>query len=778
MKGSNLMKAVIMCGGLGSRLRPITESVPKPLIRLMNVPVLRQIINKLINYGITDIGLSLGYMATDIISYCESLRLPFELHYHTENKPLGTAGGVKNCISKTDENVLVLSGDNIFGFDLREIERYHNASGSDFTIVGKFCDDPREYGTVLTDEEGKIVGFSEKPTWESAESNLVNTGTYIFKGSILDMIPPDTQYDFSNDLFPRLLKSEKRFMCYKTDALWGDIGEFESYLTLSAELLKTNITEAEFEGRLYTEDITDENGNTVFAPSLIGHSFFMGSNNKIGPYSVIGNNVTVGNSCTISGSVTGNGCSVGDSTDITGAVFDDCVSVGDNCCIEAGSVFGYGVKMKRFARTLGGVKIWPGRVIAPESVVGNDIFFETPQKIDFDIFGISGKVCSQFTLTDTVKTGHAIASVPGIQRIGVGSDKTAASDLYRSALIGGARACGAICYDFEEIFKAQAYFYSAYCSLDAFVYIAVNGDVVNLSFFGCDGLPFDEKTSRRINNNYRFSSFSFAEPTDIPEKFNMNLLSTVYGAALNKMFSQGEFDVKLKCESENELIKSTFDAFIGKHGGSNAKTSLQLLINESGTDMYCIENERFYSSDRIRAAVAETVFAEGKNILVKEDAPDCIFEKAKEYGREVREVFESARQETDKSGISLIDNLWNFDALMLGAKLAGILSVTGLTLEELCRLQNDFAVRKSVVQMNCPPSEINRRIKEIGAVKGKRNSVYYDLYDRRGLVKLRQLGNSDKIRVLVEAADTETAKELGAFLMSKIESCDIDNTLK
>ena len=125
MKGSNCMKAVIMCGGLGSRLRPITENIPKPLIRLLNVPVLKQILDKLINYGITHISLSLGYMATDIISYCESLNIPAELHYCTEDKPLGTAGGVKNCIAKTDENVLVLSGDNIFGFNITEIEKYH-----------------------------------------------------------------------------------------------------------------------------------------------------------------------------------------------------------------------------------------------------------------------------------------------------------------------------------------------------------------------------------------------------------------------------------------------------------------------------------------------------------------------------------------------------------------------------------------------------------------------------------------------------------------------------
>lgn len=778
MKGSNCMKAVIMCGGLGSRLRPITENTPKPLVKLLNVPILKQIIDKLIKSGITDISLSLGYMATDIISYCESLKIPAELHYRTEEKPLGTAGGVKNCLPETDGNVLVLSGDNIFGFDIGEIEKFHNAAGADFTVVGKSCADPREYGTILTDVNGGITGFSEKPSWENAESFLINTGVYLFRGEILKLIPENTQYDFSVDLFPKILNSDRKFMCFKTDKMWGDIGEFDAFLALSAELLSHGGAAAEYDGRFYFEDFTDGNGNTVIAPSLIGADFSMKKNNRIGPFAVIGNGVCFGSGCTVSESIVGSGCTVSDSTDITGAILDDCVQIGDNCCIESGSVFGYGVKMRRFARTLGGVKVWPGLEIAPESVVGNDVFFETPEKTDFDIFGISGKICSQLSVADAVKIGQALASVGSIKKIGIGSDGGTAAEIYRTALISGARACGAVCYDFEEIFKAQAYFYSAYCSLDAFVFVSVGGNTVNLSFFGSDGLPFSEKTARKIGSNFRFSSFSFAEVNAVPEKFNMNLLSTVYGAALNRTYTQGEYGVCLTCECENEIVKTTFDAFIGRHGTNGAKTKIQMLINGNGTDMYCIENERFYSSDRLRAAVAETVFAEGKDILVKEDASDCIFAKAKEYGRAVIEVFESSFEETDTAGISLTDNLWNFDALFLGAKIAGILSLTGLTLEELCRLQDDFTVRRSIVETNCPPGEIKRKIKETGAEKGARNNVYYGLTDRRGTVRMRQLGNSSKIRILAEAADMETAKEISAAVQRKFGSHDIDKRTK
>lgn len=774
------MRAVIMCGGIGSRLRPLTESVPKPLIKLLNVPVLKQIIMKLINSGIKDIYLSLGYMAADIISYCESQNFNASLHYFTEDKPLGTAGGVKNCIKSSNEPVLVLSGDNIFGFDLREIEKYHSASGASCTLIGKYCDDPREYGTVLAEADGSITGFSEKPTWENAKSFLINTGTYLINDDILKMIPDKTEYDFSNDLFPRLIGSGKIFKCYKTDELWGDIGEFDSYLSLTSELLKDKCAEVLCSGRLYTKDETDENGNTIIAPCLIDRLFLMGKNCTIGPNTVIGSGVTIGSNCTISGSVLGADCTVADSTDITGAVIDDGVVISDNCCIESGSVLGYGVKVGRFARTLGSVKVWPGKTVGSESTVSGDIVFTPPQKTEFDIFGISGNVFSQFTVSDAAKIGQALASTSSIKRIGVGCDGTPCSELYSSLLLSGARSCGAVCYDFEKMFKAQCYFYSAYCSLDAFVYISSSSDVVNFSFFGKNGLPFSQKSARKVSSNYRFSVFSYAHSDEITDCFKMNLLSTVYSALLNKAFTKGEYFPSLGCECENDTVKRTFDSFIKRNLDSekNPSTRIQFLFNETGTDMYCLENEHFYSSDRIRAAIAETVFTEGKSILVKEDAPDCIFEKAKEYGCTVTEVFENSDEEIEVSGISLIDNLWNFDALFLGAKLAGILSVTGLTLEELCRLQKDFAVRKSVMNANCTPGEVRAKILSTGAEKTARNDVYYTVDGKKGTVRMRQLGNSDRIRLLVEAADMETAKELTAEFERKFELRDIDNTTK
>ena len=355
------MKAVIMCGGLGSRLRPLTETTPKPLIRLLNVPVLKHIIDKVIAAGITDISLALGYKAHQIIEYCEIAGFDAQISYFEEEKPLGTAGGVKNCVGRTKEDVLVLSGDNVFTIDLQKAFVCHAAANADVTIVGREAADPREYGCIVCDEENRITGFAEKPTWETAESFLINTGIYILKGSVLDLIPARTNYDFGDQLFPDLMQQNKKMICFKTDGFWGDIGAFEAYRAITREMLNTFTADFVYSGSLYTEDREDERGNRFIAPCLVAEGCVFGSRNTVGPYTVLGRDVRIGDGCTVRGSILGEGARVDSNTDVIDAIADDAVRIGESCLMEKNAVLGYGVSVGRFSRILENCRIWPGR---------------------------------------------------------------------------------------------------------------------------------------------------------------------------------------------------------------------------------------------------------------------------------------------------------------------------------------------------------------------------------------------------------------------------------
>lgn len=771
------MKAVIMCGGTGSRLKPLTETRPKPLVKLMGVEILEIIINRLKEAGISDIHLSLGYKAQDIIDFCESRKFSVQITYHTETHPLGTAGGVKNCISQSEEDILVLSGDNIFDVDLSKVHMYHNASEADFTVVGISVDDPREYGVIIKDREENIISFQEKPSWEKTQSFLINTGIYLMKGAVLNMIPQDREYDFSNDLFPEILKEKLTFKCYRTEGFWGDIGEFPAYLSLTKEMLDNYTDVFPHKGTLYLKDTADENGCRIYAPSLIDKNASIGMNCTIGPYAVIGKNCVIGRESVVKESIVGDDVNFEENTEVCGAIIDDSVVIRARSVVEKNTVIGYGADIGRFSRILEEVKIWPGRRISSESVVSHDMFYHTPQNLETDFFGISGKIFSGISVSDAARIGQAVASVNHVVRIGVGHSDSKAAGIYKDICGGGIRACGVICYDFENIFKAQAYFYSAYCSLDAFIYIFTDNDTVHFSFLGKNGLPLDEKTSKKINNNFKFSSFLLSEKNYGGELFKMNLLSTAYTSALRSMIGENRIRRQLRIDCDNRMIKNTLDKILLPFSAENSEEHLNLLINYDGTDMFCLENDVFYPSDKIRAALSEICFSEGKNVLMKEDAPSYVDKKAGYYARKAIRIYENSVNETIDAA-EFLEFIWNFDAVFLCVMLFNVLSSNDISVKDLVSSQDSVTVRSDVVDLKIEPANVRNVILDIGAKKVNPDDLYYVFSSSKGNAKIRQMGNSDKIRILVEAADSETAKEISADLCSKIKARNIDNNPK
>ena len=771
------MKAIVMCGGAGSRLRPLTEARPKPPCRLLNVPVLETILRTLARQGVRDIRLSLGCKAQDITEFCESLSIDAEVTCREEPRPLGTAGGVRFCLPSSEEPVLVVSGDTVWDLDLAAALSFHTGAGALCTVVCRETEDPREYGVVTADEENNIFSFAEKPTWEQAASRLVNTGIYILDGSALSMIPENEPFDFSQDLFPLMLKRGAGLKCFRADFFWGDMGEFPAYRALNRTLLDSGGAPFGYRGKLIAEDKTDADGNQFRAPCLIGSRFRLGKNNVIGPYATLGDGVTLGSSCTVEDCILGDGVTVEDGCDLLGAIADDRSAVLANSVLENGCVVGYGSEIGKFSRVAQGVRVWPGRRIQPESLISRDMQYETPEALEIDSGGTSGKLFSQLTLSDAVRLGQALASVAGIKRVGVGSDAGSASELYKSLCGAGVRSCGVICYDFEEMFRAQVRFYALYCSLDAFVFVSVSDGTVNFSFYGANGLPFSAKLAREINSHFRFSSFRFADEEETGNLFRMNLLSTAYTAALQRVLSCDLTGRRVVAECENPTLKALFEGFLKRSGASIASGGLQFLINENGTDLYCLEQDRFYSGDRIRTLLCELEFAEGRDVAASEDVSDGVRALAERYGRAVYVLYENAQAQQPDPRV-LFDSVWNFDAVFLCARLMHVLFSAGTTLAELMRGRRDFVIRKKVVSVDAPASELRRRIESAGAKKENGDGVYYRLSTPKGAVRLRQLGNTNRVRLFCEAADMETAAELTADVCSKINRPNLDKQSK
>ncbi len=225
------MKAMILAAGLGTRLRPLTEEIAKPMVPIVNKPVMEHIVELLARHGFDDLYVNIHYFPDAIRRHFgDGSRWGVRITYSYEEELLGTAGGVKKLEKELGgDTLLVISGDALTDIDLTALMDYHHSKNTLATLVLTPVDDPSKYGVVLVDEENRIVGFQEKPDRREAKSHLANSGIYVFEPEILKMIPRDSFYDFGSQLFPRLLEEGKAFHGYFHDDYWNDVGSIEEY---------------------------------------------------------------------------------------------------------------------------------------------------------------------------------------------------------------------------------------------------------------------------------------------------------------------------------------------------------------------------------------------------------------------------------------------------------------------------------------------------------------------------------------------------------------------
>ena len=293
---SGHMQAVIMAGGEGSRLRPLTSNMPKPMLPVANRPIMEHIIELVRAHGITDITATVQFLSSVIRNYfSDGSDLGVSLSYSTEDVPLGTAGSVLNAKELLSGTFLVISGDALTDLDLTKVIEFHRAKGSAATLVLKRMQDPLEFGIVMTDDDGKIERFLEKPTWGQVFSDTINTGIYVLEPEVLDLIPPDQPYDFSSELFPLMLEKGLPLYGYVTDEYWTDVGNTDAYLQAQADALEKKVTVGlpgfEFQDGVYVgEDVEIDPTARLIGPVVIGDNSRIGAGAVVGPGAVIGSN--------------------------------------------------------------------------------------------------------------------------------------------------------------------------------------------------------------------------------------------------------------------------------------------------------------------------------------------------------------------------------------------------------------------------------------------------------------------------------------------------------
>ena len=488
------MKAVIMAGGEGSRLRPLTCSVPKPMTEICNIPIMHHIIELLCNNGITQIAATLQYLPDAITDYfSDGTAFGANIKYFEEKTPLGTAGGVKNCEEILDESFIVISGDGACSFDLKSAIAYHKRMNSDATLLLTKTDEPTEYGVVVTNDDGRITRFVEKPSWSRVYSDNINTGIYILEQHVLNMIPKNKFYDFGKDLFPKMLKEGMKLYGCLTKGYWCDIGSPEAYL-----MCNTDALDGRYICKIKRNIPVIDKGAIIHEPVVFGKNVSVGAGAVVGPYAVIGDNCKICDGASIKRSVVYNDTHIGALSEIRGAVIGKRCALKDNVRIFEGSIIGDSCIINDKVLIDKNVKIWPAKTIAENLKISTNIIWGDSKKDIFDDDGIKGDTLVDMTPAVMVKLGIAAGLSVDNKIIITAVNNSVSSNMLLYAFISGVMSTGCKVYNAGNVPECVWKFAVLEYGGDKGAYISERGNKSRLYFCNEYALSLTHSQERKI----------------------------------------------------------------------------------------------------------------------------------------------------------------------------------------------------------------------------------------------------------------------------------------
>ncbi len=321
------MKAVVLVGGAGTRLRPLTYATPKPLLPIANVAFLERQLHWLGTYGVDEAVLSLGYLPNAFTDHFADERFgDMKLRFVVEHEPLGTAGGIRFAADGINERVLVCNGDVLTDLDLDAFVAFHEARGAEASISLARVEDPSAFGVVPTRSDGEVIAFVEKPPRDQAPTNWINAGTYILEPSVLSSIPTRLNVSIERETFPRMLERPGRLYAMPSEGYWLDIGTPAKYFEAQMDVLAGRVglpptpAAREHETGVWIEpDVTIASDVTLTGPLLLGAGAQIAAGARVAG-SVVGERSSIGAGATVINSVVLADTTVGDGDVLDGVV--------------------------------------------------------------------------------------------------------------------------------------------------------------------------------------------------------------------------------------------------------------------------------------------------------------------------------------------------------------------------------------------------------------------------------------------------------------------------
>jgi len=528
------MKAVLMAGGEGSRLRPLTSNRPKPLVPVANIPVIEYGIKLLKEHGITDIVLTLHYLADEIITYLgDGSNYGVQLIYSIEDEPLGTAGSVKKIEKYFTETFIIISADALTDINLSEVIKFHKEKGGIASIALNRVSNPIEFGIVITGDDGKIQKFVEKPSWGEVFSDTVNTGIYVLEPAIFDYMEKNKNYDFSNELFPAILDDGKDIYGYICESYWCDVGNIQQYIQANEDILQGKFN-ANMLGSKNQEKIWVGEGTNIHSSVQIKGRAIIGKDCKIGKDVFIGDNTVIGDNCIIEESahidrsILWNNVYVGKNSKLNSCIICQATTVKPYVNIGEGAVIGDKCFIGQNSSISPQVKIWPQKYIEAGALVNMSIVWgaKWPGSL-FSTNGVSGLANIELTPEFAMRLGSAFgAYLEKGATVVTSRDEHPASRMLNRAIICGLISVGVNAYDLRVMPSPISHYIINSTQIKGGVHVKISSDDPQsfiIQFFDESGINIDRIKERKIENlffreDFRLTSVDEIGVIDFPSR--------------------------------------------------------------------------------------------------------------------------------------------------------------------------------------------------------------------------------------------------------------------
>ena len=520
---------MIMAGGEGTRLRPLTLNVPKPMLPVANRPMMEHIVTLLRTHGIDEIVVTVAYLANNIRNYFgDGSEFGVRMVYATEDTPLGTAGSVRNAMAELDERFIVISGDVLTDLDLTGIVNFHEGHDALATIGLVSVPDPLEFGIVITHDDGSIERFLEKPTWGQVFSDTINSGIFVLEPRIFDFIAHDGPVDFSSEVFPALLEAKEPLFGAIASGYWEDVGTIEAYVRAHQDVLDGRV-QVDVPGFQLSHGVWLGEGAEVHPDAVVAGTAIIGDYGRVeagarlGNYTVLGSNVRVRADADLERVVIHDNAYIGESAQLRGTVVGRATDIRRGARCEEGVVIGDQCFIGENAVVGAGVKVYPFKTVETGAVVNSSIVWESRgARSLFGRDGVAG--LANVDITPEVAARVAMAYATTLKKnatIITSRDSSRSGRMLKRAMMAGLNASGANVLDLEIASVPVTRFLVRQPRYAGGVSVRlVQGDPqsVIMRFFDADGLDLNEGVQRKVErllNREDFRRVLAAEIGDI-----------------------------------------------------------------------------------------------------------------------------------------------------------------------------------------------------------------------------------------------------------------------